>query len=256
MKLNKDTLTVLGLFSIIIMLVGIISYNMMGSLLNDYTKNMEHRLESDRESDNKEYIKQINYLKAGISQDNIRRQAILKIKKIILKENPKISKETAFIYSKEIVNTLELHTDIEPELVTALIKQESNYNSNAVSHAGAQGLGQIMPQTADWICNKWNISHYDSIAFDPIKNIRMTIWYLNWLYKNTSISKNDIELTLAYYNGGGKNAYRYKLYRKQKQGYKLTDDQLVHVSRLAEETRDYVSRIMKIRKKHKKMIEG
>lgn len=143
------------------------------------------------------------------------------IQRLMLKADSMLNKEIAFRYSEEIVNTALRYNSITSSLLTALIYQESKFNYKAESHAGAQGLGQIMPETAVWICKEWNIPYHKDIVFDPIINIRMAAWYLDWLYHNSKVVNKDIELTLAYYNGGPRQAFRYSIYRKELEGIKL-----------------------------------
>lgn len=76
------------------------------------------------------------------------------------------------------------------QLFTSLIKQESNFNPKAVSHAGAKGLGQLMPGTAKDLGVK--------DVFSPKENLRGAATYLvDNLNKFKSVS-----LALAAYNAG------------------------------------------------------
>jgi soluble lytic murein transglycosylase-like protein len=87
---------------------------------------------------------------------------------------------------------------IPVELVRAVIKVESNYDPRAVSHAGAQGLMQLMPETA------LRMQIRDS--FNPRKNIYGGVRYLRVLANNFN---GDLQLTIAGYNAGGGAVRRY-----------------------------------------------
>lgn len=67
--------------------------------------------------------------------------------------------------------------DLDPVLVSAQIKAESNFQPDAISPAGAMGLMQIMPQTAKWL--KFN----PVVLIDPEINIAIGTYYDAWLYQ-------------------------------------------------------------------------
>ncbi len=79
-------------------------------------------------------------------------------------------------------------------LIKAIIRAESSFDPRAVSRAGAMGLMQLMPQTAD------NLSVID--AFDPRENIDAGVRHFRELL---GTFQNDLKLSLAAYNAG-KNA--------------------------------------------------
>jgi soluble lytic murein transglycosylase-like protein len=81
--------------------------------------------------------------------------------------------------------------DLQAELVRAVIEQESAYLACTVSRKGAQGLMQIMPDTADEL-------HVKDI-FDPQENISAGTRYLKQLIDKY---KGDNKLALAAYNAG------------------------------------------------------
>lgn len=87
---------------------------------------------------------------------------------------------------------------IDPRFIHAVIWQESKYDAHARSHAGAQGLMQLMPATA----KRFGCEHPD----DPEENITAGTKYLGWLLKRFS---GNVELALAGYNAGEGSVDKY-----------------------------------------------
>jgi len=81
--------------------------------------------------------------------------------------------------------------NVDPNLVRAVIKVESNFNPQAVSRKGAVGLMQLMPSTAR------GLSVTD--PFDPQQNVEAGVRHLRSLLDNNS---GDLPRTLAAYNAG------------------------------------------------------
>ncbi|WP_068513494.1 transglycosylase SLT domain-containing protein [Leptolyngbya sp. O-77] len=86
---------------------------------------------------------------------------------------------------------------LNPLLVTALIRQESRFERQIVSSAGATGLMQLMPGTASWVASKLNQPQYD--LENPNDNIKLGTWYLNYTHETYS---NNALFAVASYNAG------------------------------------------------------
>jgi soluble lytic murein transglycosylase-like protein len=98
----------------------------------------------------------------------------------------------------ELVEKTSRAHDVDPLLVDSLIRVESNYNPNAISPKGAEGLMQLMPPTARML------GVNDS--FNPAENIEAGVKYLKYLQ---DLYKDD-RLALAAYNAGPGAVDRFK----------------------------------------------
>lgn len=113
-----------------------------------------------------------------------------------------------------VVAQLSARYDLSPALIEALVWQESRWREDAVSHAGARGLAQLMPGTArDLGVN----------PHDPVANLEGGARYLR---EQLNRFGGNVELALAAYNAGPGRVMR-----------------AGGIPRIAE-TQDYVARIM------------
>ncbi|MDX2228548.1 MAG: transglycosylase SLT domain-containing protein [Leptolyngbyaceae cyanobacterium bins.349] len=86
---------------------------------------------------------------------------------------------------------------LNPLLVTALIRQESRFMPGITSSAGAKGLMQVMPDTGAWIAEKIKLKEFN--LADPEDNIKLGTWYLD--YTHSEYDGNSM-LAVASYNAG------------------------------------------------------
>jgi hypothetical protein len=98
----------------------------------------------------------------------------------------------------ELVRRLAPEYGIEPRLALAVARTESNLNPNAVSPKNAQGLMQLIPETAV----RFNVKK----PFDPEQNVRGGLSYLRWLL---AYFRGDVALAVAAYNAGEGAVNRY-----------------------------------------------
>jgi len=88
---------------------------------------------------------------------------------------------------------------VDPALVRAVVKVESDFNESARSHKGAQGLMQLMPDTARL--------HNVGNAYNPEENIEGGVRHLRLLL---DLYRGDLPLTLAAYNAGIKAVEKHR----------------------------------------------
>ena len=100
-------------------------------------------------------------------------------------------------YDKIIRQAAQKH-GVDSSLIKAVIRAESDFDKHAVSSKGAQGLMQLMPETAK------ELEVGDS--FDPKENIHAGVRYLKRQLNNF---QNDVSLALAAYNAGENAVRRY-----------------------------------------------
>ncbi len=88
---------------------------------------------------------------------------------------------------------------VDPLLIWAVMREESRFDPEALSSAGARGLMQITPSTQTWIAEQLGQAATPGDSFLVKPNIRMGAWYLHFLL---NYFKGDVDLALMAYNGG------------------------------------------------------
>jgi len=101
---------------------------------------------------------------------------------------------------EEQVNKYGSTYNIEPNFILAIIREESRFKADAGSHAGAQGLMQIMPATGKNIAKQIGISNFSTtMLHDPEINIKMGVYYIRQMLDNFNQNKY---YALGAYNSG------------------------------------------------------
>jgi soluble lytic murein transglycosylase-like protein len=109
----------------------------------------------------------------------------------ILVETTDVLTEEVPAYLRLLVDTISKNYGIDPALVRAVIKTESNFNRFAVSNKGALGLMQLIPDTG----KRYGVRDF----FDPQQNVDGGVHYLRFLLDKFN---GNLDLSLAAYNAG------------------------------------------------------
>ena len=141
----------------------------------------------------------------------------------------------------EYVEKYSLEYNIPEALIYATIKVESNFDPNVVSSAGAMGLMQMLPSTYEWLTSKLGDEYSQDALYDPETNIKYGTYYLQYLYSRFG----SWEKAIIAYNWGEGNFSDFLA----SEGYTEGD----YNSIPAEETRNYVKKVMHHWKKYKEL---
>jgi soluble lytic murein transglycosylase len=142
---------------------------------------------------------------------------------------------------KELVEEYAMLMGISPPILFALIRTESAFQSEVISHAGAVGLTQLMPATAQEMADRIRrVGGPDYAGMEggldlknPEINVHIGTFYLNYLMERF----DDELLSLLAYNGGMNRVRRWR------NACTLPDD-LFHETISFHETRDYGRKVL------------
>lgn len=222
----------------------------------DFTNNQDFFYPEEYQEEILEYKYNIDSLfietdSSHIEQSKLNEEIYILTKIIEEKKSPRanLSNDEKTLISRTVLEESADYDNIDPVILMALITQESRFIKEARSHAGARGLGQVTVNIAKVYCDSNDIPYVDGMLYDIETNIKVATWFLNYCINK---HKGDLELALAHYNGGPRNAWRYYCYRKIMNKKSTTTLEIIGAGRLPQETRNYVesvvSRINKISK--------
>ncbi|WP_274365721.1 lytic transglycosylase domain-containing protein [Paenibacillus thermotolerans] len=153
------------------------------------------------------------------------------------------------IHYEEAIRENALKRDIDPYLLTAIIRVESNFSPDKQSKKGAAGLMQLMPSTAQWIVTEagYGRSTLDRLH-EPEVNIEIGSWFIrslqNQFVEAGAAKEREIAIIAASYNAGPGNVAKW-LQTGRWDGNMSTVDQIPFG-----ETRHYVHRVHYYYKKY------
>jgi soluble lytic murein transglycosylase len=205
-------------------------------LANPYIRSMERDLSPD----------ELRSLAQAYTDEQTYHLAMRLVAQYINRESYTIKRlDLELAYPRPYLELTERHArqnDSAPSLMFALIRAESAFQSAVVSRAGAVGLAQLMPATADEMANRLRrlgIHDYFSPEntldlTDPELNVHIGSYYLNLRRNNLN---NDIFALMAY--NGGINRVR----RWERASTNLPPDLVGETANIFE-TRDYFKRVL------------
>ena len=100
---------------------------------------------------------------------------------MLFSRTPEVTVQTYPVEYEDLIRTYAAENGLDPAYPAAVIMAESSYRPEAVSSANAQGLMQLLPDTASWIGRKFGEEYAEGMLFDPETNIRYGCWYLGFL---------------------------------------------------------------------------
>ncbi len=128
--------------------------------------------------------------------------------------------------------------EVDRALIYAFMRQESGFNTDARSHAGARGLMQLMPATASYIGNTRYRGAKRAELYEPEINLSLGQKYVDHLLEQNGVDNGFLQL-MAAYNGGIGNLGRWQ------KALKDNVDPLYFIESIpSRETRLFIERVM------------
>ena len=144
-----------------------------------------------------------------------------------------------------VIRALPANQRTDAHLVTAVIREESAYNPNAVSVAGALGLMQVMPQTGQKIAAELGSPNFTrDRLFEPCYNIRLGSWYLRHLADKFG---NNLVYVIAAYNAGPEVVSKWMQQARDKEQDEFVES-IPYI-----ETRNYVKKVLRSYQEYKRI---
>ena len=140
-------------------------------------------------------------LAVGITAYSLMRGYLAECEKKHAAEQEYIDNHYLLLY-RDLIEKYAGEYNLSPAYVSSIIRNESSFQARVESGAGARGLMQLMPDTAEWIAGKLHVNGYAfERMFDPESNIQFGCWYLNYLSR---LFRGDpVSVTAAYHAGQG-----------------------------------------------------
>ncbi|MBU0700598.1 lytic transglycosylase domain-containing protein [bacterium] len=148
------------------------------------------------------------------------------------------------VFYKELIYKYSTIQELDPLLISAVIKVESNFQPYAKSPRGAIGLMQIMPETGKEMAKRLKIEPFVAADLNnPEINLQIGLYYLARLKKQFN---GDLYLVLAAYNGGSANVQKWldekKIDDSSLAGQRDGDKFIAQIP--FEETRGFVKKVL------------
>lgn len=148
---------------------------------------------------------------------------------------------------REVIEKVAFEEGVAEHILYAVIYTESSFVADAVSSAGAVGLMQLLPSTAEWLCEREGAEYDESMLTDPEFNVTYGTKYLKILYDRYG----NWDAAHAAYHAG---FTRVDSWLDEEGTASINEDgQLVGIP--LESTASYVNKIRTVREKYFKQLE-